>query len=612
MRTRAWLSFAALCLLCLAACENTRTVDAPTQVTVRVTSTDDELRSSLTQLRVSAALRDGDGWRSPAVNHFPRQGLKWPVDVPVFPRTAADSSKQFEVVVEALLNDVVLAEARAVTSFAPGRRLVLELLLFRCPGREPGEVCASQGCRGTECMVCDPSGACVPFVAVDPATLPALSNASGSEPDAGGTDSGGLDSGGMDGSAADAQLDAAVADAPSAEGSAPSDAQPDAPSRSECDDTHPCSMGYACTQGSCVSACAATKCDPNASCSLNAGVPVCTCGNGFVSIPGDAGGVTCARDVACDELGCDTNATCEVGSNQVRRCVCKPGYTGSGTSCAPVSCPTLVAPTNGSVSRTQGSFGQTATYGCDLGYDLSAALTRSCEANGKWSGGATDPTCAPKSCGALGNPSHGVVQIQGGAPTYGAVARYSCDTNYTRFGAETRQCQSTGTWSGSPATCLGCGDGIISTAELGEACDPKAPPWTIWTCNPQTCQRATLYRPCDANDDVSGGGKQGRGCAGGVLCWAFCSPTCTKAEDCPAPPPGSSLVPLCGVSIPICILSGCTTSADCPPGLICGDSGTGTKICGWCSDSSPCPNQQSCSPTTGNAFTGNCPRVLPP
>ena len=59
-----------------------------------------------------------------------------------------------------------------------------------------------------------------------------------------------------------------------------------------------------------------------------------------------------------------------------------------------VSCGALSNPTNGQVSTTGTTFGETATYSCDTGYNLDGGSTRTCEASGAtgvWSGSA--PTC---------------------------------------------------------------------------------------------------------------------------------------------------------------------------------------------------------------------------
>ena len=57
-----------------------------------------------------------------------------------------------------------------------------------------------------------------------------------------------------------------------------------------------------------------------------------------------------------------------------------------------VNCGTLSNPDNGQVTHTAGTtFGQTATYSCNTGYNLVGVNTRTCQATGVWSG--SSPTC---------------------------------------------------------------------------------------------------------------------------------------------------------------------------------------------------------------------------
>ena len=57
-----------------------------------------------------------------------------------------------------------------------------------------------------------------------------------------------------------------------------------------------------------------------------------------------------------------------------------------------MNCSTLTDPANGQVSYTAGTtFGQTAIYSCNAGYNLMGDSTRICHATGVWSG--SEPTC---------------------------------------------------------------------------------------------------------------------------------------------------------------------------------------------------------------------------
>ena len=56
-----------------------------------------------------------------------------------------------------------------------------------------------------------------------------------------------------------------------------------------------------------------------------------------------------------------------------------------------VACGVLTNPANGQVGQTGTTFGQTATYKCNTGYNMVGSSTRTCQAMGVWSGSA--PTC---------------------------------------------------------------------------------------------------------------------------------------------------------------------------------------------------------------------------
>ena len=57
-------------------------------------------------------------------------------------------------------------------------------------------------------------------------------------------------------------------------------------------------------------------------------------------------------------------------------------------------------------------------------------------------------------CGTLTNPANGRVSYTG-RTTFGQTANYSCNTGYNLVGGSTRTCQATGDWSDSAHTCQG-------------------------------------------------------------------------------------------------------------------------------------------------------------
>ena len=54
-------------------------------------------------------------------------------------------------------------------------------------------------------------------------------------------------------------------------------------------------------------------------------------------------------------------------------------------------------------------------------------------------------------CGSLPNPGNGGVSLSG--TVFGSVATYNCNDGFTLEGETTRQCESSGLWSGTPPTC---------------------------------------------------------------------------------------------------------------------------------------------------------------
>ena len=57
-------------------------------------------------------------------------------------------------------------------------------------------------------------------------------------------------------------------------------------------------------------------------------------------------------------------------------------------------------------------------------------------------------------CGSLTDPANGQVDLTSGI-TFGQTATYSCNTGYNLVGNSTRTCQATAVWTGSVPTCQG-------------------------------------------------------------------------------------------------------------------------------------------------------------
>lgn len=135
-----------------------------------------------------------------------------------------------------------------------------------------------------------------------------------------------------------------------------------------------------------------------------------SCGNGSCepcvhgTCTDGATGFTCECDVGwsgplCDidtgECDCHENATCidDAGS---ATCKCDDGFEGDGHDCEPLVCGALDDPQHGKVVVDGDSPGSVATYECDQGYEPSHSESRTCQESGEWSGSA--PTCEAMVC----------------------------------------------------------------------------------------------------------------------------------------------------------------------------------------------------------------------
>ena len=111
-----------------------------------------------------------------------------------------------------------------------------------------------------------------------------------------------------------------------------------------------------------------------------------------------------------------------------------------------VSCPPLRSPLNGRLSVNDNK----TSYTCNIGfYATGGDRTRNCLATGEWSG--QPPICVRVQCQILRSPLGGQVFVNSYA--YLATARYSCDAGRILVGPETRTCEADGFWSGYAPSC---------------------------------------------------------------------------------------------------------------------------------------------------------------
>jgi len=149
----------------------------------------------------------------------------------------------------------------------------------------------------------------------------------------------------------------------------------------------------------------------------------------------------------------DATYSCEIGysmsGSNTRTCQADGSWSGSEPACAIVTCPLLFATNPLSVSAPILTYDNNATYVCATGYSMSGSNLRTCQADGTWSG--LVPTCSIVSCPSLTAASP--LFVSAASINYASVATYSCLTGYSMSGTSTRSCEADGTWSGSAPTC---------------------------------------------------------------------------------------------------------------------------------------------------------------
>jgi hypothetical protein len=369
------------CVLLLASvlvvgCASEKLVAAPTQVMLRIYNNDTALTERMTTLEVAFSLLEGSTYREYPVKRFPRSALVWPVDVPIIPGTHADEFKQFEVVVRALADEDVLAEVRAITSFVPDQRKVLEVWLFLCPGHDDAPfVCESPGCHGEQCQTCLADGSCGPVGVTDPGGLPVFEIDQTPQTKPMPTDIVTDSVEAMDGGAlgdASMMADGALVDASECSlecGAHAHCALQAGMPKCDCLSGFSPGAGGACTD---IDECMLPErggCSINADCKNNEGGRSCSCKEGFQDTKGD--GSECTS--RCSLAGCDANATCSIVGSEAK-CQCTGAYAGDGKTCTyNPSCAAL----NCGASTTCGlKSGSTTDYECKCqsGYEPDTSM----------------------------------------------------------------------------------------------------------------------------------------------------------------------------------------------------------------------------------------------
>ncbi|XP_078668410.1 CUB and sushi domain-containing protein 3-like [Branchiostoma floridae x Branchiostoma belcheri] len=158
----------------------------------------------------------------------------------------------------------------------------------------------------------------------------------------------------------------------------------------------------------------------------------------------------CDSSNLCDPSPCHAMAMCTV-LGRTFQCACVLGFVGDGLACQVVTCPTLVAPENGSLDPSgANTYQDVVQFACKQGFRLVGDTAATCQATGTWSHPV--PRCEALPCPTLTAPTNGALS-PAGANSYQDVVTFTCNQGYGLDGATSVTCQADQTWTAPIPTC---------------------------------------------------------------------------------------------------------------------------------------------------------------
>ncbi|KAL9989269.1 hypothetical protein ACROYT_G003802 [Oculina patagonica] len=189
------------------------------------------------------------------------------------------------------------------------------------------------------------------------------------------------------------------------------------------------------------------------------------------------------------------------GSSE-RFCQANRTWSGTQTKCEAVDCGGLSAPLNGSLQGSSTTFPHLITFSCDDGFILDGSASRTCQANGTWSGNTR--LCRAKDCGNLPPPKNG--SVIGNQTTYPNKLSFSCNEGFNLLGPPVRRCEADGIWSGEQPTCkaVDCGPlpSLLNGSYVGNLTTYTNK--IVYSCDEGFLLRGSSERFCQANRTWSG------------------------------------------------------------------------------------------------------------
>ncbi|KAH3836216.1 hypothetical protein DPMN_109587 [Dreissena polymorpha] len=204
---------------------------------------------------------------------------------------------------------------------------------------------------------------------------------------------------------------------------------------------------YECVRGYHIDGISTRKCEADGKWTLP--IPKCIltdCGNLTSPTHGSVGFNSSLLD-NCAIYSCHTGY--EVIGSKIVCCQQNGTWTSSKSTCTIKDCGPLNQPANGQMTVNATTYLGTTVFSCDLGYDVIGSVILLCQADGTWN--ASEPVCQIRDCGPLLAPTSGIVAYANSS--FGSSAWYQCNTGYDMVGNGVRDCLSNATWSGQPPVC---------------------------------------------------------------------------------------------------------------------------------------------------------------
>ncbi|XP_078393513.1 complement component receptor 1-like protein [Cetorhinus maximus] len=154
--------------------------------------------------------------------------------------------------------------------------------------------------------------------------------------------------------------------------------------------------------------------------------------------------------------GCYQGYVFQEGGSRLVTCRANSTWSPLRAVCEPRNCGNPGEIQNGYYIASSTTFGSRVIFYCAEGYNMIGRDYRICTADG-WDG--QIPTCELVTCPDLPSISNGTVSSPSGEFwTFGSVARYRCNKDYSLIGEATITCGANGEWTKDPPRCQGdCG-----------------------------------------------------------------------------------------------------------------------------------------------------------